>query len=48
MASRRIHMRKNLDPNPPEVVLYLEKILWKGKDNLKLGTIPLERAFSLP
>jgi hypothetical protein len=49
LAPKKIHARKNPDPNPPEVAFDLEKIIYKSQKKVsKSHTIFLERFFSLP
>ena len=48
MASRRIHIRGKLDPNPREIVQVLERILKRGKEKLQACTSQIQRSFSLP
>ena len=47
MALKRICTRKNIDPNPPEVVEDTENILRKSSRKIDKGTFHLRRSLSL-
>jgi hypothetical protein len=49
LAPKKIHTRKNLDPNPLETTFDPEQIIRKSQKKLsKIHIVSLERAFSLP
>jgi hypothetical protein len=49
LAPKKIHTRKNLDPNPPEVAFDPKKIIQKSQKELSEShKVFLERTFSLP
>lgn len=47
-SPKRINTRRNPDPNPPEVVEDLEKILRRNNNKTDKETFHLQRSLSLP